>query len=54
MYCLRSMLQGFQLLFEHVGSFPIREEQICIDDRGTVKVWLNKDLSKNYPEEWEI
>jgi hypothetical protein len=54
LYVLKAMLIGYGKLFKHVGSFPIREEQVCINDRGFVKVWFNKDLSKNYPEEWEI
>lgn len=54
MYCLRAMLIGYGKLYEHVGAFPVKEEQVCIDDAGNLKVWLNRDLSKNYPEEWEI
>lgn len=48
------MLIGYSKLYNNVGSFPVKEEQVCIDDKGIVKVWLNKDLSKNFPEEWEI
>lgn len=54
MYCLTAMLIGYNKLFQHVGSFPVKEEQVCIDEKGQVRVWFNKDLSKNYPEEWEI
>lgn len=27
----------------------IEEDQICIDVRGNVKIWINADLSINYP-----
>lgn len=48
------MLKGYQKLYNHAGSFPIYEEQICIDETGMVKVWFNRDLSQNYPEEYPI
>ena len=49
-----AMLKGFKKLYDHIGPFPICEEQICINEQGLVKVWLNRDLSKNYPEEYPI
>ena len=48
------MLKGYRKLFEHTGQFPISEEQICIDELGCVQVWINRDMSKNYPEEYLI
>jgi hypothetical protein len=54
LYLLRAMLSGYAKLFHHVGQFPVKEEQVCIDEGGEVRVWLNEDLSKNFPEEWEI
>lgn len=29
------------------------EDHICIDREGHVRVWMNADLSKNYPEGYE-
>ena len=29
------------------------EEHVCIDREGHVRVWMNADLSKNYPEGYE-
>ena len=54
LYCLRAMLTGYVKLYNNVGAFPVREQQVCIDEKGNVRVWLNKDLSKNFPEQWEI
>lgn len=52
MYVLKAMLTGYAKLFTNVGIFPVKEEQVCIDELGNVKVWLNSNLSKNYPEDW--
>lgn len=54
LYCLTSMLRGYMKLFMESGRFPIYEEQVCIDETGEVSVWFNRDLSKNYPEEYPI
>ena len=29
------------------------EEHVCIDREGHIRVWMNADLSKNYPEGYE-
>ena len=43
-------MQGFKKLFKKVGYFPVKEELVCIDKEGTVRVWMNTDLSLHYPE----
>jgi hypothetical protein len=51
LYVVLAVLEGYQKLYENVHHyFPIAEDQICIDRDGVVKVWVNSDLSKNYPE----
>ena len=35
-----------------IGYFEVEEDHICINCYGEVKVWLNNDLSKNYPEDY--
>jgi hypothetical protein len=43
---LASALDGFEKLYSFVGYFQPREDLICIDRDGKVKVWLNPDLSR--------
>jgi hypothetical protein len=50
LYVILSMLEGYQKLYENLHYFKIEEDQVCIDMEGIVKVWVNSDLSKNYPE----
>ena len=47
---LLSTLEGYQKLYENVLYFLITEDQICVDKEGYVKVWVNSNLSQNYPE----
>lgn len=47
---LRLALLGFEKLYQKVGYFEVKEDLVCIDKEGTVRVWMNSDLSKNYPE----
>ncbi len=47
---LLSTLEGYQKLYENLHYFVITEDQICVDKDGIVKVWVNSNLSKNYPE----
>lgn len=49
-FVLLEALEGYAQLYEHSGYFRVREEQICVDRTGRVKVWVNADLAKNYPE----
>jgi hypothetical protein len=45
----KSTLEGFKYLYEKVGYFDIQEEMIFISRKGEIKVWMNSNLSKNYP-----
>ena len=47
---LTRALNGYQKLFEHVGYFPVKEGQVCLDMEGNVGVWINTDLSQNYAQ----
>ena len=49
-YILLTALEGYQQLYYHAGYFRVEEEQICIDRGGKVKVWVNNNLERNYPE----
>lgn len=42
-------LEGFSKIYEHSKYFEIEENQICVDDYGNVKIWVNSDLSINFP-----
>ena len=44
-----SVLKGFKSLYSKVGYFDIQEEMIFINRHGQIKVWMNANLSKNYP-----
>lgn len=49
LYVGLSMLEGYNKLYENISYFHIEENQVCVDMDGHVKVWINADLSKNYP-----
>ena len=51
LYCMLAMLDGYKKLFNQAGRFFISEDQIIIDDKGEVRVWINSDLGKDIPEE---
>lgn len=40
---------GYHKLYDSLGYFDVEENQICIDYLGSVKVWVNKNLSLNTP-----
>ena len=42
-------LEGYARIYEHSKYFIIEENQVCVDEKGNVKVWVNGDLSINYP-----
>lgn len=48
LYVLMESLEGFKQIFKHSNFFQIEENQICVDEHGNVKVWVNEDLSVNY------
>jgi hypothetical protein len=50
LYCMMAMLEGYRKIFDKIGKFYLAEEQVCIDHEGEIRVWVNSDLSKNYPE----
>ena len=50
---MMAMLDGYKKIFDKIGKFYLAEEQVCIDEDGEVRVWVNSDLSKNYPEIYE-
>jgi len=50
LYVLGEALEGFRQLYHHSGYFRIKEELICVERTGRVKVWVNADLSRNYPD----
>ena len=50
LYVANCALDGYHKLYDHLHYFRVEESQICVDSNGLVRVWLNSDLSKNYPE----
>ena len=48
-FVLQSALEGYGKLFQFSGYFKVHESQVCIDIEGYVRIWLNSDLSKDYP-----
>ena len=50
LYVMMEALEGYQHLYQHAGYFRVEEDQIGLDRTGRVKVWVNGDMSKNYPE----
>jgi hypothetical protein len=45
LYVLFAALDGFEKIFYFLGYFVPREDMVCIDVNGKVKVWFNSDLS---------
>lgn len=50
LYVMLSALDGFSKIVGKVGYFDVHENMIGINKQGEVKVWLNDDLSQNYPD----
>ena len=50
LYVLLSSLDGFDRIVQKTGYFEIEEYMICINKQGEVKVWINDNLSRNYPD----
>lgn len=42
-------LEGYSKIYVHSKYFLVEESQICVDAEGNIKVWVNADLSINYP-----
>ena len=49
LYVVKQALEGYRIVYEHSKSFFVEENQICVDEHGIVKIWINGDLSINYP-----
>ena len=49
LYMLMEALEGYARIYGHSKYFIVEENQICVDELGNVKVWVNGDLSINYP-----
>ena len=49
LYVLMEALEGYAKVYEHSKYFLIEENQICVDEGGNIKIWVNPDLSVNYP-----
>ena len=44
-YILKCSLLGFHKLYKYIGYFEVKEDMICIDAEGKVRVWMSSDLS---------
>ena len=49
LYLLMEALEGYARIYKHSKYFRIEEGQVCVDVEGNIKVWVNTDLSINYP-----
>lgn len=45
---------GFRKVYERTGYFDITLDVICITKEALVKIWLNSNLSKIYPEFYSL
>jgi hypothetical protein len=52
LHCLGVALKGFELLFKSYGYFEVYEDMFHICQRGKLKVWCNKHIYKNVPEQY--
>jgi hypothetical protein len=50
LYLLYTCFMGFRKIYERTGYFDIGLDMICINKDALVKIWLNNNLSKIYPE----
>lgn len=50
LYVILEGLEGYQHLYQHAGYFRVEEDQVGLDRTGRVKVWVNGDYGRNYPE----
>lgn len=51
---LYTSILGFRKIYERTGYFDISLDMICVNKDALVKVWLNSNLSKIYPELYSI
>ena len=50
LYILYASLEGFHTVYHKTGFFEIQEHMVCINKQGKVKVWINDNLSRQFPE----
>ena len=50
LYVLLAALDGFDRIVQKAGFFEIQEYMICVNRQGEIKVWINDNLSRNYPD----
>ena len=50
LYMLEVALEGYEKMFEKTGYFEVSPDMIGINRQGKVKIWINKNLSKNFPD----
>jgi hypothetical protein len=59
-YLVQQSLEGFRVLWEKTGAVGLTDEAVGLDCEGECRVWLNRSLSLNYPQDppcskpWEI
>ncbi len=51
LYLVRQALEGFRVLWQKTGRVGLSDEAIGLDPQGTCKVWINKSLALNYPQD---
>lgn len=49
LYVLMECFEGYSKIYEHSKYFQVEENQVCVDHLGNLKIWVNADLSVNYP-----
>ena len=47
---IEAALEGYEKMFEKTGYFEVSSDMIGINKQGKVKVWINRNLSKNFPD----
>lgn len=47
---IETALEGYEKMFQKTGYFQVSPEMIGINKLGKVKVWVNKNFSKNFPD----
>lgn len=50
LYIIEVALEGYSKMFLKTGYFKVFSDMIGINKQGKVKVWVNKNFSKNFPD----
>lgn len=50
LYIIESALEGYEKMFSKTGYFEVSSDMIGINNEGKVKVWINKNFSKSFPD----